>query len=156
MSSLFKKSSSGDQFFFYCGGFFSPSLLMNSCLGNIQWSRLQLVLFLAATCAWNASCLLRPPLRRLSHFSHFFSLFVQFTSFESSLFFTFTLRAWDQVCLSALARLWSFTGAPVFVSNSFDLVNCSSWRRDSISCPFERMSYILPQDHGVLASGDQI
>ena len=43
-----------------------------------------------------------------------------------------------------------------FVSNSFDFKIASSWRRDSILRPSERMHRrkklcILPQDHGVLA-----
>ena len=62
------------------------------------------------------------------------------------------LRAWDRVLFSsALARLWSFTGAPVFPFLIRFSINCSSWRQDSISRPSERMSTILPQDHGVLA-----
>ena len=42
----------------FCVLFFSPSLLMNGCLGNIWWSMkqgLQPVLFRAATRPWNAS-----------------------------------------------------------------------------------------------------
>ena len=51
----------------------------------------------------------------------FLFLSLQFTSFESSLLFTpYELQI--ESILSALTRQWSFAGAPVFVSNSFD--NC--------------------------------
>ena len=49
----------------------------------------------------------------LSLLSYFFSLFLQFTSFESSLLFTPYELEIESVS-SALARLWSFTGVPVF------------------------------------------
>ena len=50
--------------------------------------------------------------------SHF-SLFLQFTSFESSLLFTLTSLRSSLVFSSALARLWLFTGAPVFFRFQF-------------------------------------
>ena len=46
--------------------------------------------------------------------SLFFSLFLQFTSFESSLLFTPYKLEIESYLLSALARQWSFAGAPVF------------------------------------------
>ena len=103
---------------FFCGGFFSPSLLMNSCLGNIQWSRLQLVLFLAATRpSWECFMSVTSSLRRLSLSILFLSLssihilriesFSHLTSLRSSLF-----RARSRVYGCSRACLFS-------VSNSF-------------------------------------
>ena len=101
----------------------------------------------------NASCLLT------------FSFPISFLSLSSihilrieSLFLA--LRASDRVHFERPpARLCGRSRAcACFVSNSstlrFDLIamgSFSSWRRDSILRPSERMSYILPQDHGVLA-----
>ena len=62
--------------FFFFLLFFSPSLLMNGCLGNIYWGsffRLQLVLFRAShSILWNVSWCMMPMPIFLG--SHFFSL----------------------------------------------------------------------------------
>ena len=68
----------------YIDRVFSPSLLMTSCLGNIQWRELQLTLFLAAT--HFLECFMTNTSSLTTYFL-FFSLF-QSTSFESSLLFT--------------------------------------------------------------------
>ena len=159
------------DFFFFCCHLFSPSLLLRGCLGNIQWSRLQLGLFLAATRSWNASCLHFYVLpRRLSFPNSFFSLclsphpsyqvfYSHLTSFRSSpnwIFCDPIFRARPH------ARQWLFTGwracSIYFVSNSiyysfFRSLRWRfllSWRWVSILRPSERMLSILPQDHGVL------
>ena len=66
--------------------FFSPSLLMTSCLGNIQWRWAPTALVSCCNSRFlNASCFLRH---------------------KCPLFFRFSIS-------NALARHWSFAGAPV-------------------------------------------
>ena len=65
---------------------FSPSLLMTSCLGNIQWRWASTALISCCNSRFlNASCFSR----------HMVVQSTLHTSFESSLLFT--LRAWDRV-----------------------------------------------------------
>ena len=83
--------------------------------------------------------------RRLSFSSHFFSLSF-FNSHPSNRVLFFALRASEQVHFEyPPARLCGCSQAcGCFVSNSFDK-NASSWCRDSILRPSERMSTILPK-----------
>ena len=114
-------TSSFVTYFFF---FFSPSLLMTSCLGNIQWRWAPTALVSYCNSRFlNASCLSRPP-------STFFSL--SLSCFSLSFFnshpsnrvsCSYLLRAWDQVLFRVrpFARQWSFAGGrSCFVSNSFD------------------------------------
>ena len=116
---------------------------MNSCLGNIQWSGLQLVLFLASY-SWMLHA----------------SMVIQSTSFES-IPFSFTLKILGlSPILSALAHQWSFVGAPVFVFVFFlslrvKVVHIKRkvggggiW---SLELPILCWR-LRPQDHGVLLS----
>ena len=108
------------KFFFFCY-FFSPSLLMTSCLGNIQWRRAPTALISCCNSRFlNASCLSRLPWTSFSlsflslssiHILRIESLVHPLTSLRSSLF-SFS---------SALELQWSFAGVPFFgfVSNSF-------------------------------------
>ena len=110
----------------------------------------------------NVSCLMRPPFDFFLSLSCF-SLFLQSTSFESSLFFT--LKNFGSSLFRERARStrrWSFilrARLSIFVSKfvSFFLrvygrsLRLQSWRRGSILRPSERMSCIPPQDHCVLA-----
>ena len=78
----------------------------------------------------------------------FLFLSLQSTSFESSLLFTPYELEIESVqarsCVNGRSRacLFSFPICSMYAS---------SWRRDSILRPSERMLCILPQDHGVLA-----
>ena len=110
---------------------FSPSLLMTSCLGNIQWRWAPTALVSCCNSHFlNASC-----------FMHHRSFNPHYTSFESSLLFTLNLRIESSIW-SALARRLSFAGAPFFIfrfqisfrfSPLFFLsLSKESWRQDSI------------------------
>ena len=109
---------------FFCACYlFSPSLLMHGCLGNIlmEWGRLQPGLFRASHSVLRelyASCLLTLLFPYLGSLSFFNS---QFTSFKSSLFFVFPLRASDRVLSERRpARLCGRSWAGVCIaSNSF-------------------------------------
>ena len=104
------------------------------------------------------SCFFRMLYVYLSVLSFFLSL-SQSTSFESSPFLA--LRASDRVhferarsCVNGRSRAGVLVSFPNFSTLRFDLIamaSCSSWQRDSILRPSERMLSILPQDHGVLA-----
>ena len=104
---------------------FSPSLLMNSCLGNIQCraSTGLVTCFIFLGCFTHRKWLFNP--HPLNQFLFSFRLKI----LELSLF------------SSALARQWSFTGAPVFHCFHFHLLflhvsrssaSKESWWRDSI------------------------
>ena len=101
-----------------------------------------------------------------------FSLFLQSTSFESSLLFFIPYELEIESKLECPifrarphARHWSFMGRCACRFFSFPIFRfpfcvsilmrwpgfSSVWRRGSISHPSERTSYVLPQDHGVLA-----
>ena len=111
---------------------------------------LQLPLFLAAT-----------PFSWMLHVSRVMVVHSAcYTSFELSILFTLELRIKSSIA-SALGRQWSFAGVPFFVrlqirvSLSFLSLAKEVWRRDSIPSFVRKnvqKSYILPQDHGVLAS----
>ena len=112
-----------DRVFFFVCYLFSPSLLMHGCLGNIlmEWGRLQPGLFRASHSVLrelHASCLLTLLFPYLGSLSFFNS---QFTSFKSSLFFVFPLRASDRVLSERRpARLCGRSWAGVCIaSNSF-------------------------------------
>ena len=91
---------------------------MTSCFGNIQWRWSPTALISCCNSLFlNASCFACPP-----SFCCFCLSLSQSTSFESSLLFPLkSLRSSPFERASALARQWSFAGAPflVFVSNSF-------------------------------------
>ena len=75
---------------------FSPSLLLTSCLGNIQWRWAPTALVSCCNSRFlNASCLSRPPLRRLSLV--FLSLRIE--SLVN------ILEAWDRVHFWARSRV---------------------------------------------------
>ena len=133
-------------------------------------ARLQPVLFLAAAHFLNASCLhfYVLPSRRLSCFSlsihilwteSFFSPYEfeiesnwMFDFFRMSNFLSAPARA-SVVVHGPACLCWFISFAIQFVFVSINaMAILLSWRRGSILHPSERMSSILPQDHGVLAN----
>ena len=72
-----------------------------------------------------------------------------FTSFRSSPFRSAPVRA--SLVVRGRAFLFRFQIFFNFTFRSIAMASCSSWQRDSILRPSERMLSILPQDHGVLA-----
>ena len=106
--------------------FFSPSRLMTSCLGSIQWRWLQLTLFLVAThfLLMLHDYYVLP--RRLSASQFSLSFFNSHPS--NRVFYSFfTLRAWDQVLFifeRPPTRPWSFTGVGLFYPFPIRSINC--------------------------------
>ena len=86
-------------------------------------------------------------------FLSFFSPFLQSTSFELSLLFTPYELEIESNFEGARSRVNGRSRAGVLVSFPIRSISviASSWQRGSILLPSERMSCILPQDHGVLA-----
>ena len=109
----------------------------------------------------NVSCLFTSSLRSLSFSISFLSLSsIHILRIESFFFFhpyeleiqSYSRRTRPRVSGRSRAGVSCFVSNSFFNSFDYFCSSWSSWRRGSISRPSERMPYILPQDHGVLAS----